>query len=113
MLYCFEFPIDDYYGENVFFKQVYFTCDICPSKEMVIEVLRKARAEEQELLADHPEYGPFTDEYGQCLKAIENLEKRDEFPQLSSNMCMTNSFVQHPKWGQVPLTVSVIQPFII
>ena len=110
MIFRFSIPIDDYCGQEVFYKQVYFEGERCPSLKEVMDRLLVEKTKEDELCVEHPEYGPFCDEYGQCIETLA-LTNDSDFPFLCGNLLQTNCFVTHPKWGRVSITGSVIRPF--
>ena len=111
MLVRFTIPIDNYYGDGVFEKHVYFECSRCPNLTEVRKALAIQNKEELELSIKNPTYGPFCFEYSQCLDALDNLERPNDFPCVSEgHLVQTNCFVNHPKWGRQPLTATIIEP---
>lgn len=114
MLVRFTFPIDSYYGDSVFEKHVYFECVSCPDLKEVRSALAAEDEKEQKLSKDNQECGPFCFEYKQCLDVLDNLEKPNDFPSVVKDcLVQANCFVNHPKWGRQPLTVTLIQPLTL
>lgn len=109
MLVRFTFPIDDFYGDGVFEKHVYFECTTCPSLEEVKAALGVEHKKEQLMSIQHPEWGPYCFEYKQCLDALENLERPMDFPCVGGSLIQSNVCVNHPRWGKQSLTVTAIQ----
>jgi hypothetical protein len=107
-IYRFEFPIDDYYGEEVFTKQVYFEGARCPTHKEVVERLQQLADDEEKMANDPDIAGPHCKEYAQCLLAINYAE--EELPALAGNLVGANIFCKHPKWGKQPISVKRIMP---
>lgn len=100
-VYKFSIPIDDYYGDAVFFKNIYFGVDRCPTKDEVISALKGVIAISK--TKHHTEDG----ENDEALRVIEST---NEFPQCYGDLIYTNIRVNHPKWGDQPLSCMVVMP---
>jgi hypothetical protein len=109
MIYKFTFPIDSYYGDQVFFKDVYFEGSKCPTHEEVVNRLQKLAYDEKRMSEDERIAGPHCFEVKQCLDVIQFLED-DKLPYLYGRLVMTNGFCHHPKWGRQPVSVTLIRP---
>lgn len=111
MLVRFTFPIDNYYGDSVFEKQVYFECSRCPTLEQIKQALETSLVLERASWAGLPGYVDAGQEYAQCLETLKYLERPNDFPHVvEGHLVQTNCFVNHPKWGRQPLTATIIQP---
>lgn len=107
MLVRFSIPISDYYGKNVFFLQRYFEGDKEPSHEQVIKVLE---VEHKQDMIYSEEYGIHRSfEAGQALESIKLIENGKKLPSLLG-FSQKSTFVNHPKFGRQPLTVTHIEP---
>ena len=105
MIYCFEFPIPNYYGDGIFDKQVFFEGERCPSHSKVVSTLKRLSAETDRIMSD---IGiGFDNEYAACLKCIKNIVKGEKLPHVYANLVQTNVFC-HTEFGEKPLTVKRI-----
>lgn len=110
-LYRYTIPITDYYGEEVFFQNLYFEKNSCPTFTEVEKYL--------ELRVDRLQAKQNTEWYdGVSLGAHKELldivrKAQNDWPSLHDNLIMTNTHVQHPKFGKQPLSVKLIQPVIL
>jgi hypothetical protein len=106
--YVFQFtiPINDYYGKSVFFQEIYFIGEQCPTMEEVKNQLKKMADEEEKEAIEHPEFGPYLHCWQECLEILSLVK---EFPKLSPHyICQNNTHVNHPKHGMQPLTAKII-----
>ncbi len=108
-VYRFTFPINDYYGENVFEKHVYFAGSRCPTHEEVVKRLQSLAKDEQRM-CDEQIGGPHLFEYKQCLKAIQAIENGKKLPHICGDLIGSNIFCTLPQLkGRQPISVIKIQ----
>lgn len=66
MIFRFSIPIPDYYRENVFYKQLYFEGESCPTLQQVKDFCQKeAETESSNLI-------PCT-EFADCLNSLNRI----------------------------------------
>lgn len=102
-IFRFSIPISDYYGEGVFFKDLFFCRGTCPTRGEVIAAVKEAAAVD----AQYPE------DCGEFSEVLEVLRLTEDFPQVYGDLIHTNTRVIHPKWGDQPVSCSVISPLDI
>jgi len=107
-IYQFEIPISDYYGKEVFFKCLYFVRESCPTRNEVMEALKKAAEVDRKMTQGEESPGGVDD--GEFAEALRVLESTKEFPQCYGDLIRTNIRVKHPKFGDQPLSCQVIVP---
>lgn len=96
-------PISDYYGENVFEKQLYFECERrSPTKQCVVDYIKDMIEEEKEFI----EESGFQSDMPETLQIVE-LIPDGEWQQVGY-LARTNTFVNHPKFGRQPFSWDVI-----
>jgi 3-polyprenyl-4-hydroxybenzoate decarboxylase len=106
-IYKVEIPISDYYGEAVFFQELYFDAPSQPTRDEVVQHLRG--------LLDDPavhSFGAFP-WLKECLESIANINTLPPFtswPSTVGDCIQSNVHVQHPRWGQQALTISRLRP---
>lgn len=112
MLVRYTIPIDSYCGDEVFEKHVYVECDTTSlTLQKLVHLLKKANLVEEELSKEHPECGPFTFEYAQCLQSLALLDHLHTLPIVTENeLIQSTVFIQHPRWGRQHISVSIIVP---
>lgn len=108
MLFQVTIPIDNYETNGVFFKELYFESNHSPTLDEVRKYCNDKMIEEQKLAEDHPEWGPFCAEYGQCTVILGCVT---EFPSVNGNCISSNEFVYHYRWKRQPITITRITPF--
>lgn len=110
MIYCFEFPIPNYYGDGIFNKQVFFESDNCPPHSEVVSALKRLSAETDRIMSD---IGTgFDNEYAECLKCIKNIVRDGKLPYVYADLVQTNTFC-NTDFGQQPLSVKRVETFKI
>ena len=98
-------PISDYYGDEVFMKQLYFECKKnSPTKEQVVKALENIIEQYRQL----PDYYGEEDEVLEIIKSVEEWEYVRPH-----GLVGTNTFVEHPKFGRQSLSWDIIYPIII
>ena len=102
-LYRLTIPISNYYGEEVFFQNYYFEGKKSPTKEEVLQTL----LDQDKKYSEDPEYFGAEIEAAEMVASIPDCD----FPQLYGSLIMTNTFVNHPKFGLQPVALSKITPF--
>lgn len=101
-------PISDYYGEEVFMKQIYFECEYpSPTKEQVLKSLEYNKQEN----GKYPEQN--TEEESESLEIVKLVEDKDWRFVNPSGVVGTNTFINHPKFGKQPFSWEVIKPIKI
>lgn len=110
---CYEIPIPDYYGEEVFYKQLFFQTQ--KSRDEVLNHCRSLIQNTKVITSDE-----VSDEDAE--KVIETLnamaaDPYSEWPRLHGRMYQTNTFVAVPKLGitaqerKAPLTVRYVDVY--
>lgn len=105
-IYKISIPVSDYYGEKVFFQEVYFEGNNCPTYQRLVDFLTNRNNWEHEQAEFNPENVPYCFAYEDCLNSLKYME--GEFPYITKHLYSSNTFVNHPKYGRQPLTVSRI-----
>lgn len=110
MIVKYEIPINNYYGDDVFFKCVYFECDrVSLTLEKVKEVIQKEADEENEMEKNNPELGPYCHEYDQCIESLNAITRNSDFPILSKhNLIEASCSAIHPKFGKQIISAKII-----
>ena len=110
MIVKYEIPIDNYYGDNVFYKSIYFECDrVSPTLEKVKEAIQKEADIENEMEKTDPELGPYCHEYEQCIESLNAITENSDFPILSKgNLIRAGCFTVHPKYGRQMISAQII-----
>jgi len=108
-IYELSIPVDNYYGEAVFFQTFFFEADKSPTKEEVLSYLK----EQSDFVKNDPE--PESNIGGnvfeECIESINNITSNgDSWPNLFSYLSQTNVRTMHPKWGDQPLTMRLLNP---
>lgn len=105
--YCF--PISDYYGDGIFYKNLYIECDdVSPSLERIKEILTLEHEKEVAMSIDYPEYGPYCFEYKQCLESLQYMIDCSEFPVVNKSKVGNSIVIIHPKFGLCHISADVI-----
>lgn len=100
-------PISNYYGQEVFMKQIYFECEqSSPTKEQVFKALEYCKQENEQ----YPEY---TEEESESLEIVKLIEEKDWRFVSPYGVVGTNTFVEHPQFGRQPFSWEVIKPIKI
>lgn len=111
-VYCYTFPIPNYYEDDVFDQHIYFEGNHCPDKETVIAIL-KANHDEQVAASKGQWWEGLSTTSERCLACIETAER---WPKVGNggegSLVATNTFCE-TKFGRKPLSVKLIQPFKI
>jgi hypothetical protein len=108
-IYRFTFPIDDYYGEEVFEKHVYFVDDGCPTNGQVHSRLRELEKDEARMAESPGMGGPICFEWRQCLEAASLAEEGLPYlPSLTPNLVHASVYINHPRWGRQSISVQKI-----
>lgn len=98
-IFKLEIPVTNYNGDGVYYYTMYFA-NRFPTKSEVLDLLRK------ELDAPPDEEFPsFGDD---CTKEAFDILQMAEYPMLYSNLVMTNKRVNHPKWGDCPISAEKV-----
>lgn len=93
-IYKLEVPVTNYRGDSVFFQEFFFFQETTPTKDQAIKLLEKARDEH---------FADFAEE-------LEVIKSCQEFPMCWPGISFINTRVQHPKWGDQPISMAVITP---
>lgn len=97
-------PISDYYGDSVFFKDLFFEVESkSPSKEQVIQTV-------ESLIEQYKQYPEYYGEEDEVLSILHLIDGDDWQYVKPSGIVMTNTFVTHPKFKKQPVTWEVITP---
>lgn len=107
MLYCFTFPIPDYYEEDVFEKKVYFEKDSCPTHNEVVTALEMLDSEERENVKLYEQI--CAHEYAACLKAITEIHGGKQLPYIAGSCVYTNVHCD-TDFGADSITVELVHP---
>ena len=109
MLVRYGIPIPNYYGDEVFFRNVYFECERCPTFQEFKDAI-KANLEKDDALIGKEENA-----MSDLHKILETLEcPIEEWPTVNDGWLVhTNTFVMTPEFGRQPLSVTRIQPYKI
>ena len=94
-IFKLEIPVTNYNGDGVYYYTMYFA-NRFPTKAEVLDLLKK------ELGNPHDKnFIPLEDDL--TMEAFDILQMA-EYPILYSNLVMTNTRVNHPKWGDCPVS---------
>ena len=101
-LFELKVPISSYYGDEVFQQSVFFISNdgFSPSKETVIAVLRERH--EQNIKDD--EHGLYHEDWKEAADICESCK---DFPSLYPGMSLNSTRVNHPKFGDQPISIQV------
>lgn len=94
MIVQFCIPINGLYENKVFHKEIYFSCETCPTREQVEAALLP--------LNDHPDFRD-------CLNTV-RIADGQYFPSVNNFVTQSLCFINHPFLGQVQISAKVIQP---
>lgn len=102
MIFRCEIPVENYEGDAVFFQPLYLHGEKSPTKADVLGVLNKLHERDSQ-------YAQYTGTWEECINIVESVVDTD-FPRLFSNLIQTSERVNHPKFGDQPLTLIRITP---
>jgi hypothetical protein len=97
-IFKLEIPVTNYDGNGVYYFTMYFA-NRFPTKQEVLALLQKE--------VEYPDKDGFPGGNDLTNEAIEILTIA-EYPMLYSNLVMTNKRVNHPKWGDCPVSAEKI-----
>lgn len=109
MIVCYQMPISNYEGTDVFEKHLYVKCEnISPSHNELLNILQKLADEEESYLIKHPEHGPSMNEWLQCLETINLLKQPVDVLSETGGLIGTSVTIIHPKFGKQSFSISRI-----
>jgi hypothetical protein len=96
-IFKLEIPVTNYNGDGVYYYTMYFA-NRFPTKVEVLDLLKKE-------LDNNDKDFPLWDD---LAKEAFDILQMAEYPMLYSNLAMTNKRVNHPKWGDCPISAAKV-----
>lgn len=104
-IYKLDIPITDYYGGSISMYSHYFESGNSPTKEQIALYLQI------QLSLVNEDTNPMARiDFDALSEALEIIKSCEEFPILTGGLFMKNTFVNHPKHGRQPLSITKIRP---
>ena len=105
MLVKISIPIRNYYGDGVFYQDIYFETDHSPTKEEVLEYLQ----------SQHDQDSQYEEYLGDWQDCINSVNASEDWPVVGGQKIGSNTFVHRDDLKvfeeHLPLSMDVIKPY--